>query len=367
MLALSFLYSIDNPRKDIYLSALMLSPLFAFTADEVLKIRRSSRAESLWEALTDYVKDNPDFTRGRAFIASILKYRRLAEEERSDAIISMIYRESGLMALASRNGSRDNLILLHSYARKFEGEEFKGLYSFISYINEIIEKGETFPAAAASEESSSVRIMTVHKSKGLEFPVTILAGADAASKDRGGKIFFHESFGIAIRTKDDTGLAIIDNPVSHAISKYIKSVEFDEELRVLYVALTRAREQLYVYGVAPKMNVTEYLDYIDRLRDVLNPYFAAKAKSFLDIIMLGKSTGNVIIEDSLTKVEDSDNAISETVSLMRSRRFRQQNTFQGSALNTKKPTLKGYRKKYRFQGFHPQCSTLMKARSVLTK
>ncbi len=312
LLALSFLYSIDNPRKDIYLSSIMLSPLFGFTADEILKIRKSSASETLWEALGDYVRENPDYARGRAFISAILKYRRFAEGERADTLISEIYRESGLMALASKNGSRDNLILLHSYARKFEGTEFKGLYSFISYINEIIERGETFPAAGEADESNAVRIMTVHKSKGLEFPVTILAGASSASKDRGGKIFFHETFGIAIKTRDASGLAIIDNPVAHAISRYIKAIEFDEELRVLYVALTRAREQLYVYASSPKTNVDDYVEYIERTRDILNPYFASKAKSFLDVIMLGKSCGKVFIDGNESETCEKAELISST-------------------------------------------------------
>ena len=318
LLALSFLYCIDNPRKDIYLCALMISPLFSFTADEVLKIRRSSKSESLWEALSDYVRENPDYERGVRFIASILRYRKLAEGERADALISLIYRESGLMALASKNGSRDNLVLLHSYARKYESTDFKGLYSFINYISEVAARGETFPAAGVNDESNAVRLMTVHRSKGLEFPVTILAGAAAAgNKDRGSKIFFHESFGIAIRTKDDTGLAIIDNPVAHAISRYIKSVEFDEELRVLYVALTRAREQLYVYGSSPKKSAEEYVEYINYLRDILNPYFASKAKSFLDIIMLGKSCGKLFIggnlEDGKAGNDQSDFTTNESI------------------------------------------------------
>ena len=312
ILALSFLYCIDNPRKDIYLCSLMISPLFCFSADEVLKIRQGSKAESLWEALGDYVRENPGYERGARFISSILKYRKLAEGERADSLISLIYRESGLMSLASKNGSRDNLILLHSYARKYESSEFKGLYSFISYISEVTARGETFPAAGERDEANAVRLMTVHRSKGLEFPVTILAGASAAgNKDRGTKIFFHESFGIALKTKDDTGLAIIDNPVAHAISRYIKAVEFDEELRVLYVALTRAREQLYIYASSPKKSAEEYVEYIDYLRDILSPYFASKAKSFLDIIMLGKSCGKLFIDGNVANSPCIESGCSE--------------------------------------------------------
>ena len=313
LLALSFLYSVDNPRKDIYLCALMLSPLFEFTPDELLKIRKFSDKESLWEALADFTRANPSYMRGVRFIAEILKYRKASETERADTLLSMIYRESGLMALASKNGSRDNLVLLHSYARKYESTGFKGLYSFISYINEVIERGEKFPAAESVSEENAVRIMTIHKSKGLEFPVTFLAGASAARRSRESKICFHESFGIALRTKDDTGLAVIDNPVFHAISRYAKSVEFDEELRVLYVALTRAREQLYVYGASPKADAEDYLDSINRFRDVLNPYFASKAKSYLDMIMLSKTCGMHFIDSPLSEGEADTDTVEKSV------------------------------------------------------
>ena len=309
LLALSFLYSIDNPRKDIYLCALMLSPLFSFTPDEVVSIRRGSKRETRWEALIDYVRENPAFERGKSFIASILKYRKLAEGERSDSLISLIYRESGLMALASKNGSRDNLVLLHSYARKYESSEFKGLYSFVSYISEVTARGETFPAAGSADDSDAVRLMTVHRSKGLEFPVTILAGTSSVGKsDAGAKIAFHESFGIAIKTRDDSGLAVIDNPVVNAITRYSKAVSFDEDLRVLYVALTRAREQLYVFGCSPKKTADEYIEYINTMRDVLNPYFAAKARTNLDKIMISRTCGNLIVS---TGAKDSTETAAE--------------------------------------------------------
>ena len=297
LLALSFISAIDNPRKDIYLTAVMLSPIFNFSADDIYKIKRTGGAESLWECVLAYFADNPDDDRCRHFVTSLLRYRKLAEGMATDALISMIYRESGLLALAARTGGKENLILLHSYARKYEQSDFKGIYSFISYVGNLIDKNETFPAASSAEDTAAVRLMTVHKSKGLEFPVTFIAGAES---NHGGssesRIIFTDNFGISMKTKDKSGLALVDNPVMNAIKHYVDKGEFDEELRVLYVALTRAREMLYVYGSCTQKDTDAYLDTIDTTRDILSPYFATKAHSFLDMILLSKNCGKLFID-----------------------------------------------------------------------
>ncbi len=296
LLALSFLYSIDNPKRDVYLTALMCSPLYSFSADEILAVKLYSKGETMWDALLKYTEDHPDYEKGKNFIFSLRRYRTLSEGMPTDRLISFIYRESGLLALAAKNGGRDNLILLHSYAAKYEKSEFKGLYSFISFINAVIEKGEEYPSGGESEEENAVKIMTVHKSKGLEFPVTIIANASAKSGGSEGRIILSENFGISLKTKDDTGLALVDNPTVHIIDKAIKRSELDEEMRVLYVALTRAREQLYIYGTCPKSSADEYFEYIDGMKSILSPYFAGKAKTFLDMIMISGASCKVIID-----------------------------------------------------------------------
>ena len=297
LLALSFLNSIDNPRKDVYLVALMCSPLFEFSYDEALAIRHASDAETVWEALLEYIRENPEYERGKRFVATLLKYRRLAEGMPTDALLSMIYRESGLLALAGKQGGRDNLILLHSYARKYEQSDFKGLYSFISYVNELIDREEKFADAKIPEESNSVRIMTIHKSKGLEFPVTFIAGASSASRSSSrSRILLSDNFGIAMKYKDDTGLALIENPPRRLLKNYIDSCEYEEELRVLYVALTRAREQLYIYGEVAAGGADDYIGEMQELSAILTPHFALKARSLLDIIMTGKTIGRLTVD-----------------------------------------------------------------------
>ncbi len=300
LLALSYLYSIDNPHKDVYLVALMCSPLFGFTADELTAIKRQSDCDTVWDALCEYVKCHPDYTRGKDFIATLAGYRRLAEGMSTDALLSLIYRDSGLLALAEKSGGRDNLMLLHSHARKYEESDFKGLYSFISYVNMLIENEESYPSARTHDNVSAVKIMTVHKSKGLEFPVCFVISPVPGGGNEG-RIIFDEGFGIAMKYKDDSGLALVDNPARQIIRHYIAEREFEEELRVLYVALTRAREQLYVYGGCPTKSTEEYMNDIITLRDNLSPHLLRNAKSAFEVILLTATSGKTIIDSSNAK------------------------------------------------------------------
>lgn len=300
LLALSFLYSIDNPRRDVYLAALMCSPLFEFSPDELLCIRRFSDAETLWEAINEYSLKHTDDLKVSGFIESLKRYRKLAEGQSTDALISLIFRESGLLALAARSGGRDNLVLFHSYARRYEQTSFKGLYSFLSYISEVIAGNEKLATAKEEDESDSVSIITIHKSKGLEFPVCFLANASARAPSDSSKLAFTDDFGIALRPRDDTGLALVDNPAFNIVSAKNGISEFEEDLRVLYVALTRARERLYIYANTPRKN---YIEEMAERREFLSPYFATTASSLLDIIMLGRSSG-VLIEEALQETSD---------------------------------------------------------------
>ena len=294
LLTLSLLYSIDNPRKDIYLASLMCSPLYGFTADELLRIRKYAKTETLWEALSKYAEGTKD-PKACGFIASLSRYRELSLGMSTDALISLIFRESGILALAARYGRRDNLTLFHAYARKYEQTSFKGLYSFLSYISEVIAGEEKLPVAKEDNDSDSVSIITIHKSKGLEYPVCILANASANGGGSSDKLRFSDNFGIAMRPRDTTGLALIENPAFNVVTHRNEAVDFEEELRVLYVALTRARERLYVYATLPKAS---YLDEMEERRAFLSPYFASRASSLLDIIMLGRNCGLLITDEA---------------------------------------------------------------------
>ncbi len=256
LLVLCLLNTIDNPQKDIYLAGTLHSPIYNFSLDDLLKIRLSVKGKkSLYDALVEYCEANPDFERGAYFLSELARYREKARACPVDKLIRYLYNETGLLSMYGRasEAGHARLIYLYNHARGFEASSFKGLYNFVQYINEIIEKKRTF-AEPSAESGAGVSIMTIHHSKGLEFPVCFVCdcGANMSSKDTQTDLLFDATMGVCPTFLEEDGVKV-DNPVRFAMARRINDNSVREELRVLYVALTRAREQLYVVGRPRKM------------------------------------------------------------------------------------------------------------------
>ncbi len=321
LLTLSFLYSIDNPRRDVYLAGLMCSPIFNFEGAELAEIRLDGEAETLYESLVKYTEAHPDYRKGREFLERLNYYRSVAEGTPVDRLIYRIYHETGLLSLASRQGGRKNLMFLYDHARSFESGAFRGLYNFLSYIDNIISgkvSGE-FDERRAGSESNAVKLITAHSSKGLEYPVVFFVHANKKmagtvggvdSKERW--VSYSEEMGISLKLRTPSGLARVNNPVSYAITEFSKEKDFEEELRVLYVILTRAREQLYVVGQSPKKNVGEYKNYIRLMSENLTDFSARGLSTYLDVALVGTGGSGYspeeILEDFKKTEENSGSA-----------------------------------------------------------
>ncbi len=266
LLALSLLNVIDNPRRDVQLAGLLRSPLYGFTMDELITVRQRAdkdpdhAAATLYEALVLYVSEEPRFEKGRYFLDQLAAFRRMAEGAPVDRLLWHLYRETGLLAIAGadKEGAperrRANLMLLYDYARRFESSSFRGLYNFIDYINNAIERGQSIEEKGETDISSdAVQIMTMHHAKGLEFPVCFVSdtGRRFHLADASAPIVFDRAYGCALSMRDATGYARLSNPVYRVISSAITERQLEEEMRILYVALTRAREHLYVTGTLP--------------------------------------------------------------------------------------------------------------------
>lgn len=254
LLALCLLNTVDNPRRDIYLAGLLRSPLFDFPPEELLEIRRSGTSGlPLFDALTAYCEMNPGYTRGARFLTLLARLREAAEGMPVDRLLRLLYTETGLLSAGGSDGSggRRNLLLLYHFARSFAATSHSGLYQFIGYLNEIIREKRTFrsPGDDAGSEDA-VQIMTIHSSKGLEFPVCFVvdAGRSIASKEDRNTWSFDSSLGFALKLRDETGFARVENPVRLAVADSARRKSAEEEMRLFYVALTRARERLYVTG-----------------------------------------------------------------------------------------------------------------------
>lgn len=306
LLMLCLLNTIDNPRRDIYLAGLLSSPLFSFTPDELYEIKANYNAGGLYSSLVKYSEMTQD-KKAQRFLYELHRYRALSEGVGIDVLISKLYSETGIVYLASKNKSKSNLMLLYNYAKNYEKNGYKGLYSFISYINNIIENKERFETISESEDTDAVKIASVHASKGLEYPVVFLVEAQrtTGSVDRRAKISYREDFGIGFKLRDPSGLALVNNPIKNAISLYQDEKNFEEELRVLYVALTRARERLFVIGRS-KDAKEDFWEKVCLSRLSLSPYSLSMLRSFLDVVLATCDRERIILHSD---TECTDNTV----------------------------------------------------------
>ena len=273
LMMLCILNCVDNPQRDIYLAGALRSPIFNFTMDELILIRKlSDESLSLYGALENYAEQLDDklSAKIRDFISTLDEWQRAAASLAVDRFIRMLYESdrfiaSGLVSQTNSKGEGGNLLMLYEYARTFENGSFKGLYQFIEYINSVIENGGTISPDEIGSFPDKVSLMSIHKSKGLEFPVCFVANSKASVRSRENKdsLVFEYPSGIAMKISAGDGLARVNTPMREAILEVASNKKMEEEMRVLYVALTRARERLYLTASAGKK---------------LDPFFS-KAKS----------------------------------------------------------------------------------------
>ena len=259
-LALSFLKIIDNPLQDIPLASVMMSPVYGFTPDDMAKVRAVKKKAPLFSALTEYAQSGDEKT--RLFLEEINNLRTLSLTQPANVFINTLYDSTNLPAVASaafRGNAEDNLRLLITYAEKFEQGASKGVSAFVDFLSRIETEGDDLPAAVDAKETreNCVRIMTIHSSKGLEFPVCIIADTHREFRSNSGdNVLLHSRLGFASKLRDNVlGTSFTTFP-RDTISFAVKNSEMSEELRVLYVAMTRAKERLIMVASDVKMHDT---------------------------------------------------------------------------------------------------------------
>ena len=262
---LSFLQVLDNPRQDIPLAASLRSPIGSFTDGELAQIRCAGAPEDdLYTCCMLAMEKGGAFPAEKlsAFFDLVLRLRELVPYTPVDRLLWIIFDETGYLDYASAlpGGAvrRANLEMLTEKAAEFEKGSYSGLYQFIRYIELLkryeVDYGEAPPAEDAGE---TVRLMSIHKSKGLEFPVVLICGLGKSfnRSDAYGKIAMHHELGLGFDLRDP-GLRVKTPLLSKSvIGSRILDESLGEELRVLYVAMTRAKEKLVMIGtskVSPK-------------------------------------------------------------------------------------------------------------------
>ncbi len=242
---MSLLQVIDNPKCDIELLATMMSPVFAFTAEEMAKIRANQKRGPLYSAVIAYSKTGDKKTTD--FIEKIAELRRDAATLPIDRLISRLLHSADILnimsALSAGKVRRANLLSLLKYAKGYAERTGGGIYGFIKYMNSL---PETSFKSSVSGGDNAVKIMSMHNSKGLQFPVCIVANLSSQinNADSISRVLFSEKGGIAFKYYDEQCGCDI-KMLGHAVmadAAHVKTVE--EKLRLLYVAMTRAIDRL---------------------------------------------------------------------------------------------------------------------------
>lgn len=245
---LSFLKVIDNPNQDIHLVAALKSPMFCFTPDMLAQVRMAGDG-SLYHALRERAREDEACA---AFLETLERYRLLSSTTPVHGLLWKLYFETGfyssVSALPGGRDRQENLRLLYGYAKDFEQTSFKGLFSFNVYIGELLSRREDFESAAGGAGGDSVKIMSIHKSKGLEFPVCFLAGLSQRfnSADARQPVVLHSRLGLGFKWRDTELLADYDTFLRRAVLFESEREQLSELVRVLYVAMTRPKQYLFL-------------------------------------------------------------------------------------------------------------------------
>ena len=246
---MNYLRIIDNPDQDIPLVAVLRSPLFNFTEPELSTIRIHTQNASFYIALTSYVAVGDELSQKvKDFLNQLEELRKFAATHRISELIWSIYEKTSLLEIMTSlpNGKqrRVNLEALYERAASYESAGFKGLYQFINFIERMRRSQKDLAQPLLTKEAgNSVRLMTVHSSKGLEFPIVFYLGLQHQFQKRdlsGNYIINSSAVGLTIKQKHyraDTLVKSIAN-----ISK--KRQLLEEEARILYVGMTRAKQKL---------------------------------------------------------------------------------------------------------------------------
>ncbi len=319
----SMLSVIDNPRQDVDLIGVMLSPLFGFTEKELAEIRLNSKEKSYYDAVsyaasrsgnlktaedaldeekgpinTENIPDKNGITvspktasKAAGFMNQLIHFRNFACDQPVFRLIWEIYDQTKALGMygALPNGAQRqaNLIEFFERARAFENQGFRGLFAFVRLLRGMQETGKDFQTVGTKLGGGAVRIMSIHQSKGLEFPVVVLANCAGGfnQSDLKEPVLVHKSLGFGSKCRNlERGIQY--DTVERIATNILKRREMvSEELRILYVALTRAKEKLILTGATSylKANLNKWAQLAEL--DTIPQYAMGVVNSFLPWIM----------------------------------------------------------------------------------
>ena len=275
---ISLLKIIDNPYQDIPLLTVLRSPIFDFSDEELTTIRLVNRENYFYKTMEEAIENNSleDSTKNKIknLISSIEKWREEEKYLKLNELIWKIYIDTGYYSYVglTKNGElkQANLKLLFEKAKDYEKISFKGLFNFVKYIEKIKKSNADMNSAKIiGENENVVRIMSIHKSKGLEFPVVFLCRSDKNINMRSlnENILLDQDLGIGPKYINYERKIEYNTAAREAVRLKSKNESISEEMRILYVALTRAKEKLIIVGIK-----NDYEKDIDNKKELLKIY-----------------------------------------------------------------------------------------------
>ncbi|ERI07343.1 helicase-exonuclease AddAB subunit AddA [Aneurinibacillus aneurinilyticus] len=294
----SLLHIIDNPFQDIPLAAVLRSPLVQLSAEDMAQVRLAQKDKPYYESLLAYLEQNKEngsllFKKLQRFRSQLESWRTEARQGALSTLIWHIYRETGYYdfvgGLPGGKQRQANLRALYDRACQYEATSFRGLFRFLRFIEKMqAQGGDLGTARTLGEQEDVVRIMTIHKSKGLEFPVVFVAGLAKQHnfQDLNGNFLLHKELGFGPKYVEPQQRVSFPMLSHAAMKRRMRLEQLAEEMRVLYVALTRAREKLFLVGTAKHLPnaIEKWARHISVSGWTLPDYELVKGRTYLDWI-----------------------------------------------------------------------------------
>ncbi|MFP7295739.1 helicase-exonuclease AddAB subunit AddA [Neobacillus niacini] len=293
---MSLLKVIDNPFQDIPLASVLRSPIVGLNEEELAQIRLHSKG-TFWESLKKFCQSTPAektehvYEKVRRFYDNLDEWRSMARQGSLSELIWQLYRDTQFYdfagGLPGGKQRQANLRALYDRARQYEQTSFRGLFRFLRFVERMIERGDDLGAARAlGEQEDVVRIMTIHSSKGLEFPVVFIAGLSRNfnMSDIRKPYMLDKEYGIAAKYVNIEKRISYPSLPQIAFKRRKKMEMLSEEMRVLYVALTRAKEKLYLIGTLKDADkkIEQWNDVSSNTEWLLKDYERAAAGCYMD-------------------------------------------------------------------------------------
>ncbi|MBD8067599.1 helicase-exonuclease AddAB subunit AddA [Bacillus sp. PS06] len=318
---MSLLKVIDNPYQDIPLASVLRSPIVGLDANELASIRIAEKSGYFYDALKQFVTNhslsNETAKKVNDFLIQIRNWRRMARQGGLSELIWQLYRETHFYdfvgGMPGGKQRQANLRALYDRARQYESTAFRGLFRFLRFIERMQERGDDLGTARAlGEQEDVVRMMTIHSSKGLEFPVVFVGGLSKQFNmmDLNKKYLLDKELGLGSKYVNPKRRITYPTLPMQAIKKKMKLELIAEEMRVLYVALTRAKEKLILVGTINDYDkkTAKWQDELTNKRWLLSDLRRANAKSYLDWIgpaLIRHRDGNILRgEDQLSSIPE---------------------------------------------------------------